>query len=113
MLKRTENSGDETRINIAAYYIAIGCTEQSWENYAECNSEGNCRMQCQGQREFDIAPCATHQNIDAASVRLRGDSWSGDLKKERDARCANETLTNLGLHQDRRAQSSTVSYRKA
>src|SRR5712691_12798294 len=83
MPKRTENSGDESRIDIACFHIAIGCTEQSWENYAECNSDWNCRMQCQGKREFDIAPCATHQSIDAASVRLRGDSWSGNLKKKR------------------------------
>src|SRR5712691_11121090 len=88
MPKRTENSGDESRIDIACFHIAIGCTEQSWENYAECNSDWNCRMQCQGKREFDIAPCATHQSIDAASVRLRGDSWSGNLKKKTPTRDA-------------------------
>jgi hypothetical protein len=48
MPKRTEDSGDETRIDIAAYYIAIGCTEQSWEHYAECDGEWNCGMQMPG-----------------------------------------------------------------
>jgi len=46
------------------------------------------RMQCQGQREFDIAPCTTHQSIDAASVRLGGDSWSGNLTKKTPTRDA-------------------------
>ena len=78
MSKRTKNSGDETGIDVARYYIAIGCTQQSRENYAECNSDWNYRTQRQGQREFEIAPRAAHQSIDAASERLR-DTWSGDL----------------------------------
>jgi len=36
-----ENSGDETRIDVACYCIAIGRTQQGRENYAECNSDWN------------------------------------------------------------------------
>ena len=40
-LKRTENSGNETRIDKAADYIAIGCTQHSREKYAEYNCNRN------------------------------------------------------------------------